>query len=90
MMKLMKKNIREQCIRWTVVVLMAFSPALYSCSDNQAQQEQDSNIGEEQTSFEVDTTATGGRGGTDNSMGRADTDTSGTGRQMTNDTVNKQ
>jgi hypothetical protein len=90
MMNLIKKNIREKCVRWTAIVLVAFSPAFYSCSDNQSQQEQDSNLGEEQTSFEVDTTATGGRGGTDNSMGRANADTSGTGRQMTNDKANKQ
>lgn len=88
-MQLNKKNIKRWWIRCTAIVLLAVSPALYSCDNNQAQQGQDTNLGEEQTDFEVDTTATGGRGGTNNSMGRADADTSGAGRQMTNDTVNK-
>lgn len=62
---------------------------MYACSDKQATQEQGSNVGGEQTEMTVDTTASGGFGGTDKSTGRADADTSGTGRQMSADTTKK-
>jgi hypothetical protein len=88
-MKPQKNNIRLLLMRWAGIFLLTVSAGLYACDNNQAQQEQDSNLGEEQTSFEVDTTGTAGRGGTDHAMGRANADTSGTGRQMTNDTLNR-
>lgn len=86
---LLSKRTRKSLFFWAVMLVTGSSAALSACSDKQATQEQDSNIGEEQSDLRVDTTATGGFGGTDNSTGRADTDTSGTGRQMSADTTNR-
>lgn len=88
-MKLFEKNIKVSWLKWIGIVTLSASASLYSCGNSQNEQGQDTNLGEEQTDFAVDTTGTAGRGGTDHSMGRADADTSGTGRQMTNDTINK-
>jgi len=86
-MNLFKKHIKSSLLRVSFIVAIALSSGLYACDNKQAQGEQDSNIGTEQTDLEVDTTASGGFGGTDNSTGRADSDTSGTGKEMANDTT---
>ena len=88
-MKLFKKNTRTSWVKWVGMSMLMISTGLYSCDSSQNQQGQDSNLGEEQTDFTVDTTGKAGRAGTDEAVGRADTDTSSTGRQMSADTVNR-
>jgi len=89
-MKLFEKNTRRSWAKWVAMSMLIISTSLYSCDNSKNQQEQDSNLGEEQTDFTVDTTGKAGRAGTDEAVGRADTDTSGTGQQMSNDSINKQ
>jgi hypothetical protein len=70
-MKLYRKNIKVSFLQWVTVISLASTTALYSCDNNQAQQEQNTNLGEQQKELEVDTTASAGRGGTEKSLGRA-------------------
>ncbi len=86
-MKLVSKSVGKPLFFCAIILTTAFSPVLPACSGKQGSQEQDSNLGEEQSDMTVDTTAGGGFSGTDNSTGRADADTSGSGRQMSADTT---
>ncbi len=88
-MTMLGKHTKKALFFWAVLLTTGVSTTMYSCDNKQASQEQDSNVGDEQSDLNVDTTASGGFGGTDNSTGRADADTSGTGRQMSADTTGR-
>jgi hypothetical protein len=72
------------CILLSIIV---FSLGATSCDNSQKQGNTESNVGTAQDSLEIDTTANASRGGTQESTGRADADTSGTGKASTPDSI---
>lgn len=73
------RNYAALCIL-TIALLMT------SCESNKNQATEESNVGKAQDEMEVDTTESASFGGTEQSTGRADADTSGTGKANTPDT----
>ena len=70
-----------------ILSVMVLSLGITSCNNSQNQENSDSNVGTSQDSQEIDTTANVSRGGTQESTGRADADTSGTGKASMPDSV---
>lgn len=69
--------------KYTAICVLAAGVLVTSCENNQKQATEESNVGTAQDEMETDTTAEASRGGTQESTGRADADTSGTGKANT-------